>query len=154
MKKKYTSSKTYRNYPCAHRQWKHEGHCAYIHGYSREFTFHFKANQRDKHGWVVGFGDLKPLKEWLDYMFDHTLLIAEDDPELSLFQSMHENGVCDLRILPDNSIEGCAKYIWNYTNELIQKITGLILDPYFSATKINWILNNAPNLNKTRNKNI
>ncbi len=123
MKTNYTSSKTYRNYPCAHRQWKHEGHCAYIHGYSREFTFHFKANQRDKHGWVVGFGDLKPLKEWLDHMFDHTLLIAEDDPELLLFESMHENGICDLRVLPDNSIEGCAKYIWNYTNELINKIT-------------------------------
>ena len=71
----------------------------------------------------MGFGDLKPLKEWLDHMFDHTLLIAEDDPELLLFESMHENGICDLRVLPDNSIEGCAKYIWNYTNELINKIT-------------------------------
>ena len=28
MKEKFTSSKTYRNLPCAHRQWKHEGHCA------------------------------------------------------------------------------------------------------------------------------
>ena len=119
----YTSSKTYRNYPCAHRQWKHEGHCAYIHGYSREFTFHFRAAERDKHGWVVGFGDLKPLKEWLDYMFDHTLLIAEDDPELEKFKEMHEDGICDLRLLPDNSIEGCAKYIWDYANNLVKNIT-------------------------------
>ena len=88
MTERYTSSKTYRNYPCAHRQWKHEGHCAYIHGYSREFTFHFEAETRDKHGWVVGFGDLKPLKEWLDHMFDHTLLIANDDPEIELFQKI------------------------------------------------------------------
>ena len=41
MNEKFTSSKTYRNLPCAHRQWKHEGHCAYIHGYSRQYTFHF-----------------------------------------------------------------------------------------------------------------
>ena len=30
--------------------------------------------------------------------------------------------------------------------EIIRKKTGLVLDPYFSATKIRWILDNAPNL--------
>ena len=59
MSEKYTSTKTYRNLPCAHRQWKHDGHCAYIHGYSREYTFNFDAESMDQHGWVVGFGDLK-----------------------------------------------------------------------------------------------
>ena len=29
-------------------------------------------------------------------------------------------------------------------DRIIQKITGLVLDPYFSATKIKWILNNTP----------
>mgnify|MGYP001228724749 FL=1 len=123
MTERYTSSKTYRNYPCAHRQWKHQGHCAYIHGYSREFIFHFDAKERDEHGWVVGFGDLKPLKEWLDYMFDHTLLIASDDPEIELFKKMDEQGICDLRTLPDNSIEGCAKFILEYVNKLLLNIT-------------------------------
>ena len=50
MKEKFTSSKTYKNLPCAHRQWKHEGHCAYIHGYSREYTFYFEAKEMDEHG--------------------------------------------------------------------------------------------------------
>ena len=31
----------------------------------------------------------------------------------------------------------------------IQKITGLIIDPYFSATKIKWIINNNNLANKT-----
>ena len=70
MSERYTSTKTYRNLPCAHRQWKHDGHCAYIHGYSREYTFHFEAMSFDKHGWVVGFGDLKKLKEYLVDMYD------------------------------------------------------------------------------------
>ena len=29
--------------------------------------------------------------------------------------------------------------------EMIKQKTGLVLDPYFSATKIQWILNNVPN---------
>ena len=37
---------------------------------------------------------------------------------------------------------------------MIQKITGLVLDPYFSATKINWILNNARKKQKILNKNM
>ena len=32
-------------------------------------------------------------------------------------------------------------------DKFIQKLTGLVLDPYFSATKINWILKNAPKKN-------
>ena len=37
----------------------------------------------DEHGWVVGFGDLKKLEKYLLEMYDHTMIIAEDDPELS-----------------------------------------------------------------------
>ncbi len=33
-------------------------------------------------------------------------------------------------------------------NKIVQKITGLELDPYFSATKIRWILNNVKNTKK------
>ena len=32
--------------------------------------------------------------------------------------------------------------------EMIKQKTGLVLDPYFSATKIQWILNNVPNARK------
>ena len=32
----------------------------------------------------------KQPKAWMDYMFDHTMIIAEDDPELRAFQQMDE----------------------------------------------------------------
>jgi len=38
----------------------------------------------------------------------------------------------------------CNKLKLNKKHQKIQKITGLVLDPYFSATKINWILKNVP----------
>ena len=123
MKEKYTSTKTYRNLPCAHRQWKHDGHCAFIHGYSRQYTFHFEAETFDKHGWVVGFGDLKKLKEYLVEMYDHTMLISEDDPEVSLFKELHEKGICNLRIVPDVSLEGSAKTALLKANEILSELT-------------------------------
>jgi len=48
----------------------------------------------------------------------------------------------------------CDKLKSNKKDRIIQKITGLVLDPYFSATKINWILNNIPKKNLGQIKNI
>jgi len=40
--------------------------------------------------------------------------------------------------------EGCARLKAGDAEELIRERTGLLLDPYFSATKIAWILDNVP----------
>ena len=48
----------------------------------------------------------------------------------------------------------CKKLKLKNKDKMIQKITGLVLDPYFSATKINWILNNIRKKKKILNKNI
>ena len=37
----------------------------------------------------------------------------------------------------------CSKLIESGDSELIREKTGLVIDPYFSATKIRWILNNV-----------
>ena len=50
--------------------------------------------------------------------------------------------------------EYCEKLKTQNKDKIIQKITGLVLDPYFSATKINWILNKVSNKKKISNKNI
>jgi len=120
---KYTSTKTFSNLPCSHRSWRHKGHCAFIHGYSRSYTFYFTANELNENNFVVDFGSLKELKKWLEHMFDHTLLIDEDDPERKLLEDMHKRGICDLRVLPSCSMEGSAKYVYEYVNKLIKKST-------------------------------
>ncbi|MEC8096919.1 MAG: 6-carboxytetrahydropterin synthase, partial [Cyanobacteriota bacterium] len=30
----YSCSKAFSGYPCCHRQWRHDGHCRFVHGYS------------------------------------------------------------------------------------------------------------------------
>ena len=48
----------------------------------------------------------------------------------------------------------CNKLKLKNKDKFIQKITGLVVDPYFSATKINWVLKNAPKKNIKQIKNI
>ena len=54
----------------------------------------------------------------------------------------------------DRRTSDYCKKLKNFKKDiLIQKITGLVLDPYFSATKIKWILDNNPKAKKLLNEN-
>ena len=68
---KYTSSKRIGPISTGHRQWKHDGHCSYAHGYGRYIEFTFACKRSDHRGWVMDFGDLKDVKKWLEDEWDH-----------------------------------------------------------------------------------
>lgn len=119
----YQTIKTFNNFPCSHRQWRHSGHCKYIHGYSRSFKIVFGAHELTESGLGVDFGSLNDIKSWLSYWFDHTTLINEDDPELDLFQTLHNKKIIDLRILPNVSMERTAEFIFKYADEWIKTKT-------------------------------
>lgn len=128
----FQSTKTFHNYPCAHRQWRHEGHCSLVHGYSRSFHFVFGAQELDKCGFVVDYSSLKSLKAHLDYMYDHTLLLNHDDPLLDDFKKLEAAGACQIRIhrsILEPSIplgvgmEGTAQYLCEYADQLVKTQT-------------------------------
>jgi 6-pyruvoyltetrahydropterin/6-carboxytetrahydropterin synthase len=73
--------------------------------------------------WVMDFGGLKEVKKWVTYMFDHTFLVAKDDPYLSDFRKLDEAGVIQLRVLPNAGMEGTAKYVYDNVNDVISKLT-------------------------------
>ncbi len=50
--------------------------------------------------------------------------------------------------------EYCHQLKLKKKDKIIQKITGLVLDPYFSATKINWILNKTKKKYRGQTNNI
>ena len=95
---KFSCSKSYDDFPCSHRQWRHEGHCRFVHGYSRSFTFWFTAKKLDLNGFVVDFSSLKTLENRLKEQFDHTFLINKDDPLLNYWEKLHDLDALDLRI--------------------------------------------------------
>ena len=120
------STKSYYHLPVAHMQWfdtdetgaECTGPCSKWHGYDRSVHFEF-AGEADEHGWVVGFGDLKPIKVFLEYYFDHTALIGADDPRMEDALKARDAGLVDLRVMPYGvSMEMSSIFIWEQVNPL------------------------------------
>jgi 6-pyruvoyltetrahydropterin/6-carboxytetrahydropterin synthase len=115
----HTCSKQFGGYPCCHRQWRHPGHCRFVHGYSRSFTFWFRAHRLDAYGFVVDFSSLRDLEKRLAVQFDHTFLVNADDPLLERWQELHAQGALDLRVMANVGMEGTAQLVWGWANELL-----------------------------------
>jgi 6-pyruvoyltetrahydropterin/6-carboxytetrahydropterin synthase len=62
-------------------------------------------------------------KAWMDYMFDHTVIISEDDPYLELFKDMDSNELIQLRVIPATGAEQFSKYIYEKLNIFMQEET-------------------------------
>jgi 6-pyruvoyltetrahydropterin/6-carboxytetrahydropterin synthase len=129
---KFQSTKLFDGFSCVFRQWKAEGtHCKFLHGYGVSFKVWFEG-ELDERNWVWDFGGMKRAKgtidsmnpkAWMDYMFDHTTIVAEDDPYLENFIKMGKDGIIQLRIIPATGAEQFAKYIYKKLNTFIQEET-------------------------------
>jgi len=116
---KYTSTKEYIDeFPCAYRQFLADSHCSKIHGYSFSMKFYFGANDLDARNWCADYGSLKPLKEFLKDLFDHTLLVSSVDPELEWYKAAERKGIAKLTILPKLGCEGLAEMLYRYINSV------------------------------------
>lgn len=120
----FKSTKRFTGFPCTHRQWRAQSHCRFVHGYSRDFYFEFEAKELTKEGWVVDFGGLKELKAWLEYYFDHTFLVAKDDPEMEAFVQLNKDGAIQLRVLPNPGMEGSALFVYEEGSKILKKLYG------------------------------
>ena len=114
-----TCSKTYTDFPFAHRQHKHSGHCRFIHGHNWTFTFEFACDRDNGQGFVIDFGRLKWLKTWLEKHFDHTCVLNHDDPLVGQFHSVGGDDAWDITVVPDASCEGIAQFVFEQVNALL-----------------------------------
>ena len=129
---KFQATKLFDGFSCVFRQWRAEGtHCRFLHGYGVSFRVWFEG-ELDERNWVWDFGGMKSAKgtiddlnpkAWMDYMFDHTTIIADDDPGLGGFKTMNDLGIIQLRIIPAVGAEQFAKYIYEKLNTFIQEET-------------------------------
>ena len=141
---KFQSSKVFDGFSTVFRQWKAETtHCRFVHGYGISFKVYFEGDL-DERNWVWDFGGMKRAKtqidgkspkEWMDYMFDHTLIVAEDDPFKDAFIEMGEVGVAQTRIIPATGAEKFAEYIFNKVNEFVKVET----DNRVRVTKVKFM---------------
>ena len=137
---KFYSTKTYgndRGLSCCFRQWRaSHSHCSTLHGYSIGIKLIFESETLDDKNWCMDFGGLKEFKAWADFMFDHTMVVAHDDPMLPFFKDManivnmgsmnpeslvpYERGaLCDLRIVEGVGCELFAKMCYDKMAELL-----------------------------------
>lgn len=112
-----------RGLSCVFRQPKAGSHCRLLHGYALAFEFTFQAAVLDERNWVYDFGGLKPLEDWLKQMFDHTCVIAADDPSFSEFEHLHTIGLIDLRVVPRVGCESFAEMAFVKAAELVHSST-------------------------------
>ncbi len=110
---------------CVFRQWQAgHSHCRLLHGYALAFTFVFVAEELDERNWCFDFGGLKPVRAWLHEMFDHTLVVAADDPELGEFERLAERGLVALRVLPVVGCEGIARIAFEHVARFVAGAAG------------------------------
>jgi len=129
---KFQSTKVFDGFSCVFRQWKAEGtHCRFLHGYGVSFKVWFEG-ELDEKNWVWDFGGMKRAKgtidgmspkAWMDYMFDHTLVVAEDDPYVDGFIAMDTHGLTQTRVIPAVGAEQFAKFIYEKLNTFVQEET-------------------------------
>jgi 6-pyruvoyltetrahydropterin/6-carboxytetrahydropterin synthase len=123
MQYKFVSTKEYVDaFPVAYRQWRADPKpgdipgCASIHGYALSMKFYFGANDLDARNWVADYGSLQPLKATLQDQFDHTLLLATDDPEIDWYREAQKRGIAKVVELPHLGCEAIADMVYRYVN--------------------------------------
>ena len=128
----YQSTKLFDGFSCCFRQWKAETtHCKFLHGFGVSFRVTFEGDL-DHRNWVWDFGGMKRAKtlidgmqpkEWMDTMFDHTVIVAIDDPKLETFQAMEVMGLIQLRTVEATGAGKFAEFIYNKLSEFVYEET-------------------------------
>jgi len=128
----FTSTKVFDGFSCCFRQWKaNTTHCRYLHGYGVSFKVWFEGDL-DHRNWVWDFGGMKRAKTliddmqpkaWMDHMFDHTVIIAKDDPAIFRFKELNERGIIQLREVEATGAEKFAEFIFHKLNNFVKTET-------------------------------
>ena len=128
----HKSRKKFDGFSTCFRQWRaNTTHCQYLHGYDVEFEVTFEGDL-DHRNWVWDFGGMKRAKnlienkqpkESMEYMFDHTVVVAEDDPDMQNFVDMDARGIIQLRVIPAVGAEKFAEYLYHKLNDFVQTET-------------------------------
>ena len=118
-----TCSKTYSDVPLSHRQPRHPGRCSLVHGHSWTITLTFGAETPDQHGFIVDFGELHYLADWIDERLDHATVAASDDPRLDELQALADSGLLKLTLVDNASCEGIAKHLFDTFDPMVREKT-------------------------------
>ncbi|ODQ99759.1 hypothetical protein BST27_27775 [Mycobacterium intermedium] len=116
--------KRFADLPCCYRSWARQGKHVYLHGYELTFDIEFACAETEPDSDVVlNHGVLKDVCKELRRQFDHTTLIAADDPHLKLFEMLAERGVIDLRIMISTGMQASAAWVFDTVDSIVLQAT-------------------------------
>jgi 6-pyruvoyltetrahydropterin/6-carboxytetrahydropterin synthase len=98
-------------------------HCHLLHGYSLAFTFTFACRELDEKNWVVDFGGLKQLKNWLEDSFDHKVVVDSADPKIDILYMLEQQGLAELTVMDGVGAEKIAQHAYNFADNLVFEMT-------------------------------
>ena len=71
-------------------------------------------NKLDEKNWVYDFGNFSFLENWLRDHFDHTLLVAMNDPYIDEIKSLEKNKIAKIVGVPGISCERFAEMTFKF----------------------------------------
>lgn len=92
--------------------------CNALHGYALGITIEFECDTLDARNWVVDFGSLRTFKEFIKQNFDHTMLVAQDDPHFKTLENLHNMGLAKMVVVEATGCEALSKYLCDYLNTI------------------------------------
>ena len=116
----YIIEKDFGWWPAAHRQYLHAGRCFNVHGHEYKIQVEFGCSEPDEQGFVLDFGKLKFIKNYLNDNVDHGFFVDENDPLREQFEQMEKNGYARVLIVPSSSAEGLAKFLYETFNKKVE----------------------------------
>ncbi len=117
-----TCTKTYFDIPFAHRQYLHDGLCAFVHGHNWDISVTFACDRTDENGFVVDFGKLKFLKNWIDENLDHSCVFSKSDPLMRVLRDAAPEA-WKIFVVDQCSCEGIARHLFGVFNDLVLRET-------------------------------
>ncbi|MDA7757264.1 6-carboxytetrahydropterin synthase [Opitutales bacterium] len=118
-----TCTKSYRDIPLSHRQPLHAGRCSRLHGHSWAVTLTFEAKELDDNGFVIDFGDLHFIKDWIDQNLDHATALRDNDPHRAECEKMESLGLLKIFWVDSASCEGIAHFLYYIFQPMIDQKT-------------------------------
>lgn len=94
-----------------------------MHGHNWSFRFTFGAKAMDENGFVVDFGRLKFIREWLEQHLDHACMFNRDDPAKDALIAAAPAAFKVVEV-ENCSCEGIAVFVFSAIDALVREHTG------------------------------
>ena len=117
-----TCTKVYYDIPFAHRQHLHDGRCSFVHGHNWDISLCFACSSPDSNGFVVDFGKLGFIKDWIAENLDHACVFAKADPLVEKLVSAAPEA-WKVYLVDSCSCEGLAAHLFGVFDEIVRSRT-------------------------------